>query len=57
VPSLRGVSWRAPYMHDGCAPTLRDRFTPSCGGGDRHAVTSVLGEGDITDLIAYLDTL
>ena len=32
VPSLIGVGTRGPYMHDGCAPTLRDRFTPACGG-------------------------
>ncbi|MGZ5968126.1 MAG: hypothetical protein ACXWP4_10710, partial [Polyangiales bacterium] len=33
VPSLRGVAWRAPFMHTGCAATLADRFDPSCGGG------------------------
>ena len=26
VPSLRGVVWRAPFLHDGCAPTLRATF-------------------------------
>ncbi|MEZ4307920.1 MAG: cytochrome-c peroxidase [Polyangiaceae bacterium] len=24
VPTLIGVAWRAPFMHDGCAATLRD---------------------------------
>lgn len=58
VPSLRGVGWRAPYMHDGCAATLSDRFTDAaCGGGDRHGVTSGLSDADRADLIAYLQSL
>ncbi len=58
VPSLLGVAHRAPFMHDGCAPTLRARFTdPGCGGGDRHGRTSGLTEGDIDDLVAFLETL
>ena len=58
VPSLRGVSFRAPYMHDGCAKTLADRFTTRCGGEDnRHGVVSSLSAGQIADLVAYLETL
>jgi mono/diheme cytochrome c family protein len=56
VPSLVGVSQRAPFMHDGCAATLRDRFGP-CGGGDKHGFTSQLTSAQITDLVAYLETL
>jgi hypothetical protein len=56
VPSLLNVAARAPYMHDGCAPTLADRFGP-CGGGDHHGVTSPLGAAQIADLVAYLQTL
>lgn len=56
VPSLIGVGSRAPYMHNGCAPTLADRFGP-CGGGDQHGVTSTLSPADISDLVAYLKTL
>jgi cytochrome c peroxidase len=56
VPSLRGVAWRAPFMHDGRAATLRDRFGPA-GGGDRHGFTSPLSPSQIDDLIAYLETL
>ncbi|WP_437635937.1 c-type cytochrome [Sorangium sp. So ce854] len=56
VPSLRGLAARAPYMHDGCAATLHDRFGP-CGGGDRHGVTSTLTPAQIDDLVAYLETL
>ncbi|MCK6587151.1 MAG: c-type cytochrome [Polyangiaceae bacterium] len=57
VPSLRGVAARAPFMHDGCAPTLRDRFSTYCGGDDRHGVTSNLSPTDIDDLVSYLETL
>ncbi|HVY40982.1 MAG TPA: c-type cytochrome [Polyangia bacterium] len=56
VPSLIGVGSRAPYMHNGCAPTLADRFG-SCGGGDQHGVTSTLSPADVSDLVAYLKTL
>ena len=56
VPSLVGIGTRGPYMHDGCALTLKDRFGP-CGGGDKHGVTSKLSSGQVDDLIAYLDTL
>lgn len=58
VPTLLNISLRAPFMHDGCAPTLRDRFTnPSCGGGDKHGVTSQLSPAQIDDLVTYLETL
>jgi cytochrome c peroxidase len=56
VPSLRGLALRAPYMHDGCAATLRDRFDTSCGG-ERHGNIAGLSEGEIDDLVAYLETL
>jgi hypothetical protein len=57
VPTLRGISHRLPLMHTGCAKTLVQRFDPSCGGGDRHGVTSSLGPAQIADLVAYLETL
>jgi hypothetical protein len=59
VPSLIGLWSRAPYMHDGCAATLRDRFatTSSCGGGDFHGKTSQLNEAQVDDLITYLESL
>lgn len=59
VPTLMGIADRAPYMHDGCAPTLRDRFTGSaaCTGGDNHGVISHLTSAEIDDLVAYLETL
>jgi mono/diheme cytochrome c family protein len=57
VPSLRGLGLRAPFMHDGCAKTLEERFTPDCGGGDKHGRTSQLSSEQIGDLTAYLRTL
>lgn len=56
VPTLLGLARRAPYMHDGCAPTLADRFGP-CGGGDAHGRTSQLSAAQVADLVAYLETL
>jgi hypothetical protein len=58
VPSLRGVSWRPPFMHNGCAATLGERFSnPTCGGGDRHGVTSTLTGAQLSDLTTYLQSL
>jgi hypothetical protein len=57
VPSLVGIGTRGPFMHDGCAATLHDRFNPACGGGDRHGVTSRLSSAQIDDLVAYLKSL
>jgi len=56
VPSLRGLGLRAPYMHDGCAKTLLERFDPACGG-DKHGKVSQLSAQDLGDLAAYLETL
>ena len=56
VPTLIGVGLRAPYLHDGCAASLADRFGP-CGGGDSHGTTSQLSSSDIGDLITYLQSL
>jgi mono/diheme cytochrome c family protein len=56
VPTLRGVVYRAPYLHNGCAATLTGRFG-SCGGGDAHGETSTLSPAEIADLVQYLETL
>lgn len=56
VPSLVGVGARAPFLHDGCAATLRDRFG-ACGGGDLHGHTSQLSDAELADLVAYLESL
>ena len=57
VPSLLGLGARAPYLHDGCAPTLSARFGGTCGGGDRHGVTSTLTTQQVADLQSYLESL
>jgi hypothetical protein len=56
VPSLAGVAVRAPFMHDGCAATLSDRFG-ICGGGDAHGKTSQLSQAQLGDLIAFLASI
>jgi cytochrome c peroxidase len=56
VPSLVGVSWRAPFLHNGCAKTLKDRFDGSCGG-DKHGDITGLTSAQISDLSAYLESL
>ena len=56
VPSLLGVGVRAPFMHDGCANTLLDRFDPACGGS-KHGEISDLDAARRADLVAYLESL
>ncbi len=55
VPRLVGVIESAPFLHDGAAATLADRF--SAVGGDKHGKTSQLDAGQIADLVAYLGSL
>ncbi len=60
VPSLLGVAARAPFIHSGCAATLADRFDPAniaCGGGEKHGHTSQLDAQQLSDLVAYLQSL
>jgi cytochrome c553 len=56
VPSLRGIGYRAPFIHTGCATTLRDRFDPACGGA-KHGNTANLNTTEVDDLVAFLQTL
>ncbi len=58
VPPLVGVSWRFPFLHDGCAQTLAERFALD-GGCDNpaHGTTSQLSAQDLSDLIAYLESI
>ena len=51
-PSLRGVSRREPFLHDGRASTLEDLFQR-----DRHPRESVLTAQEISDLVSFLRTL
>jgi mono/diheme cytochrome c family protein len=57
VPQMHGLAMRAPYMHNGCAPTLLDRFSSPCGGGATHGNAASLSSAQLTDLVAYLETL
>ncbi len=57
TPSLLGVAQRLPLMHDGCAASLRERFTTACGGGDQHGVTSHLSDAELDALTAYMGSL
>ncbi|MDF2692013.1 MAG: Cytochrome peroxidase, partial [Labilithrix sp.] len=56
VPSLVGIGWRAPFLHTGCATTLFDRFDPKCGG-TKHGDTADLSKDQISDIVAYVETL
>jgi DNA-binding beta-propeller fold protein YncE len=56
TPSLLGVGDRAPFMHDGCAQTLMDRFT-TCGNSNLHGNTSHLTSSQLADLVEYLESL
>ena len=49
VPSLVGVSWRAPYLHDGSAPTVRSLLQRSHGG-------ATLSPAQLGDVDAYVAT-
>ncbi len=51
-PSLRGVGDRAPYLHDGRAPSLPDVFLRH-----RHPRQSGWSYNEVEDLVAYLRTL
>lgn len=56
VPSLTGVAFRAPFMHDGCASTLSARFDKTCGGTN-HGKVDHLTPAQLAELTAYLETL
>ncbi|MBA3459500.1 MAG: cytochrome-c peroxidase [Deltaproteobacteria bacterium] len=57
VPSLLGVGDRAPFLHNGCAQTLMDRFINCSGGPGAHGDTSKLSADQLKDLVAYLESL
>jgi hypothetical protein len=58
VPSLVGLVYTAPYMSDGCAPTLEARlYDAACGGGEKHGNVQALTAGEQEALLAYLKTL
>lgn len=56
TPTLRNLRVRSPYMHDGCAAALEDRFE-ACGGDERHGHIGQLGVEERLALVAYLKSL
>ena len=63
TPTLRSIAQRAPYMHDGRAPTLIDAVRHYVAGGiDRPSRSPLmrpvsLSEQEQGDLIAFMETL
>jgi mono/diheme cytochrome c family protein len=55
VPSLRGLRYRAPYLHDGRAPTLRSVLTDAHTEG--HGGVGHLTPEDLDALVSYLESL
>lgn len=55
TPSLIGVGYRAPYLHDGCAKTMEDRFG-ACNTPE-HGDVSVLDEDELGSLLQFLKHL
>ncbi|MFV1959954.1 MAG: hypothetical protein ACC662_11155, partial [Planctomycetota bacterium] len=54
TPHLEGVGRKAPFLHDGRAPTLRAIWK---GTGNRHGHVSDLSEDDFEALVAFLRSL
>ena len=54
TPSLRGLFYTAPYLHDGSAATLRDVLTQTATTMGR---TDHLSDEELDALVAYLLTL
>ena len=55
TPTLLGLAARAPYFHDGRAPTLESRLTEWHTPG--HGDLGGLDQGQIEDLVRYLASL
>jgi hypothetical protein len=56
TPALVGLRFRGPFMHDGCAPQIEDRFDESCGG-EGHGQVSALDTQERSDLVRFLESL
>ena len=55
VPRLTNLIYRAPYLHDGCAPTLDDAFSVRCGTW-MHGQVGNLSVSDVQSLLTFLET-
>ncbi|WP_426749341.1 c-type cytochrome [Myxococcus sp. Y35] len=56
TPSLLGLARTAPYLHDGSAPSLKDRLLQG-RETNRHGATAQLSDAEVDDLVEYLLTL
>jgi DNA-binding beta-propeller fold protein YncE len=57
TPSLRGIAASAPYFHDGSAPTLEAVVRDRGGVHGMADSAASLGDHQIADLTAFLETL
>jgi hypothetical protein len=57
VPSLIGVARRGPWMSDGCAQTMKQRFTDTACGGATHGHVESLTAVEVDALVEYLERL
>jgi hypothetical protein len=57
TPSLKGLAMRGPWMHDGCAKSLAQRFTDPACGGEKHGDVKALTPAELDELVAYLGQL
>src|SRR6185295_18733396 len=55
IPSLLGVRHRAPFLHDGRAATLAERFAGD--HPDSHGNVTRRTPEELDDLVLYLETL
>jgi len=56
IPSLRGVGWTAPYLHDGSVRSLESLLDPARKRGG-HTVGHELPADDRAALVAFLQTI
>lgn len=54
TPTLEAIRARAPFLHDGRAPTLRGVLLDH---GAMHGAAGSLGDAELEDLLAYLESL
>jgi cytochrome c peroxidase len=57
VPSLRGLSYTAPYFHDGRYPDLKTTVPAMLEYMRKAGKTETFSDKDVADLIAYLNAL
>ncbi len=55
VPPLVGVGSHPPFLHDGCAKTLADRFAQCATGA--HGQTANLTPSEVSDLVTFMQAL